>query len=373
MGLNSTTAQSGGWSGLVRLGDAPVTRIRLAGAAMPRPLPRLCIDDVALVAEHWVQFHADGMAGEPFDLASLGPMAVRLNGPGLIWRGGALLDDDAIMPVYVKPVLEKFRDALVAAPCALPVRRDGRTALVFHGWGIQVFGHFLIEMLPKLLLARRFPAVFGDAMPVLDRAMPDWLLRSLDRHFGIGDAGAIWFDSRSEQLDLDRAIILPLVSRAAGYHPAARAWFAEFAARIAVPPSSPIERLFVARGEFSNPAAPNRVLANEAELADIAARAFGFSVVHPETLEFAEQVGRFSQARVVLGQAGSGMHNALFAPEGAAVGVIRFTAPDQSHIAALRGQRIAYFTEGVAETAPGVFRADAGKFRRFVAALCGQP
>ncbi|HEX7391073.1 MAG TPA: glycosyltransferase family 61 protein, partial [Acidiphilium sp.] len=188
-------------------------------------------------------------------------------------------------------------------------------------------------------------------------------------HLGVDTERAIWFDSRTEQLDLDRAAVLPLLGREGGYHPLASVLFAEFAARVAVPSSVPTPRLFVARGTFSNPAAPKRVLVNEAELAEIAAREFGFSAVHPETLGFSEQVGLFAQARTILGQAGSGMHNALFAPEGATVGVIRFTAPDQSHIAALRRQRIGYLTEGVAETAPGVFHADAGRFRRFVNAL----
>ena len=320
-----------------------------------------------------MRFHAAGVAPAPFDVASLGPMAVRLNGPGLIWHAGALMDDAAIMPVYVKPELEKFHEPLVAAPCRLPMRRDGRAALVFHGWGVQVYGHFLIEMLPKLLLAQRFPALFGSALPVLDRAMPGWFQRILAEHFRIGDEQAIWFDSRSEQLDLEQAIILPLLSRAGGYHPAARTLLTEFVTRIAVPPSPPASCMFVARGGFSNPAAPQRVLANEAELADIAARDFGFSVIYPETLEFAEQVGLFAQARVVLGQAGSGMHNTLFSPESTAVGVIRFMAPDQSHIAALRGQRIAYFTEGVSEIEPGLFVADTEPFRRFVEVLCGQP
>ena len=361
------------WSGIARLGDAPVARIRLADSAAPRPLPRLCIDDPALVADHWVRFHADGIATGPFDLASLGPMQVRLNGPGLIWHGGALLDDAAILPIYVKPELEKFPEPLVDAPSRLPIRRDGRLALVFHGWGIQVYGHFLIEMLPKLLLARRFPALFGAALPVLDRAMPDWFLRIFEQHFSIAEDRAVWFDSRSEQLDLEQAIVLPLPLRAGGFHPAAHALFAEFGAHIATPPPSPASRLFVARGSFANQASPQRTLANEADLAAIAAHEFGFTVSHPETIDFAAQAGLFAQSRVILGASGSAMHNALFAPQGCAIGVIRFMAPDQSYIAALCRHRLAYFTEAIAETEPGVFVADPDRFRRFVEALCGQP
>lgn len=306
---------------------------------------------------------------EAFDLAAVGPLAVRLNGPGLIWHQGRRLDDNAITPIYVAAELERHDGAMLRAATALPARREARRALVFHGWGVQVYGHFLIEMLPKLLLAARFPALFGDLAPVLDRAMSPWLIDILTAHLGIDEGRAIWFDSRAEQLDLDAATILPLLTRRGGYHPLAGTLIENFAARIAVPPADPMPRLFVARGDFANPAAPRRRLLNEAELAEIAAREFGFAVVHPETLDFAAQAGLFAQARAVLGQAGSGMHNALFSPAGAAIGMIRFPAPDQSAIAALRRQRIAYLTEGVHEPAPGEYIVDHDRFRHFVEAL----
>ena len=56
-------------------------------------------------------------------------------------------------------------------------------------------------------------------------------------------------------------------------------------------------------------------------------------------------------------------------PPGTIIGQIRFTAPDQSYIAALNGQRIAYLTEGVSEAAPRLWHAEPERFRRFVAAL----
>lgn len=347
--------------------------MRLAAAAAPRPLPRLAIDSPALVSEHWVRFHAEAAQPEAFDLAAHGPMPVRLNGPGLIWSNEQLLDDNEFLPVYVRPEIDRDGSALRERLAALPVRREARTGLVFHGWGVRVYGHFLIEMLPKLLLAARFPALFEGIPPVLDRQMAPWLIRILQDHCAIDPEWAIWFDSAVEQLALERAVVLPLLTRSGGYHPVTSGLIDGFASRVGVVADGTPERLFVARGDFSNPAAPQRHLANEAALAEIACARFGFRMVRPEQLDFAAQVGLFGQARVIIGQAGSGMHNALFAQAGARVGMIRFPAPDQSAIAALRGQRIAYLTEGVSETEPAVYHADPALFTRFVEALLDQP
>jgi hypothetical protein len=350
-----------------------IGRVRLAAAQAPVALPHLAIEDGIFVSDHYRRYHSEAPVPEAFDLVARGPMPVRLGGPGLIWSGDALLDDAATMPIYVRPELDRPGSTMVAATLELPERRERRPGLVFHGWGVQVYGHFVIEMLPKLLLTARFAALFGQVLPVLDRQMSGWLIDILHRHCGIDPARAIWFDSATERLALDQAIVLPLLTRAAGYHPLASPLIDKFVARTGLPPLEPGTRLFVARGDFFNPAAPQRRLANEADLARIAVEQFDFRIVRPETLSFAEQVGLFAQATAILGQAGSGMHNALFAPRGAITGMIRFPAPDQSAIAALRGQGIAYLTEGISEIEQQVFHADPDLFTRFVARLIVQP
>ncbi|HET9147264.1 MAG TPA: glycosyltransferase 61 family protein [Acetobacteraceae bacterium] len=356
-------------SGLIRLGSHLAPRIRLAGEASPAPLPRLALETEKFTAPEWIGFHRNGTAVPPFDLAALGPLPLTLNGPGLVWLGDALIADPSVLPVYALAELERHPEALLARPRALPIRRNPRPALVFHGWGVRVYGHFLIEMLPKLLLAKRFPNLFSGLLPVLDRQMPEWFRAILASQFGIGEAEAIWFDSAQEQLHLERAVLLPHLLRPGGFHPAARTLFADFAAIAQEAPPASAERLFVARGEHENSAAPRRRLVNEAELAEIAASEFGFLPVYPEQLLFPRQIGLFAQARIILGQTGSAMHNALFSPSGAIIGQIRFAAPDQSYIAALNGQRIAYLTEGVVEFKPGIWQAEPERFRRFVAAL----
>ncbi|GBR44143.1 capsular polysaccharide biosynthesis protein [Neokomagataea tanensis NBRC 106556] len=68
--------------------------------------------------------------------------------------------------------------------------------------------------------------------------------------------------------------------------------------------------LFIERGQ-----APNRFIHNEPELAK-ALTEIGFTTVKPETLNIAEQIHLFSQARIVIGSLGAGMANLAWCKPG---------------------------------------------------------
>jgi len=68
------------------------------------------------------------------------------------------------------------------------------------------------------------------------------------------------------------------------------------------------ERVFVSRNS-----ARSKRLANEDELLPVI-ESYGFSIVKPEQMSFAQQVKTFSKARVVLGAHGAGFTNLLFCP-----------------------------------------------------------
>ncbi len=357
------------YAGWVAVGRGYTRRLRVAGVAVATPAPPLAVADPALVGRSLVELHCGALDQPGFDLAITGPLAVTLSRFGMVWQEGHLLTSAEILPDYVMPQLHAAPAHFFTGPRALPCRAEHRPGFVFSGWGMHVFGHFLIETLPRLLLARALPHWLDGALPVLDRAMPDWLQVILREQFGIGESNAIWFDSRIEQLDLARAWLIPNLLRPGGFHPLAAGLLEAFGQGLAGPAQQGGARLFIARGDYHNPHSAQRCLENEAALAAMAEAEFGCTVVYPQDLSFTEQVACFSRAELVLGQAGSAPHLALFAPKGARVGVLRFMAPDQSFIAALRGQKIGYLTEGISETAPGQFRIDPEKFRMFGAAM----
>lgn len=100
-------------------------------------------------------------------------------------------------------------------------------------------------------------------------------------------------------------------------------------------------RLYLSRAGLSL-----RKLHNEAEIENLMV-ARGFQVVCTEELTFREQVRLFSSARVIVGAAGSGLANMVFAPPGAQV--LAFAKPVESanywyfgNIAEASGHRLIY-------------------------------
>jgi capsular polysaccharide biosynthesis protein len=71
-------------------------------------------------------------------------------------------------------------------------------------------------------------------------------------------------------------------------------------------------RIFVSRKVSLNPR-----IANEAELAAVAQEEFGFELLDPSGLSFAEQVRAFSEAEAIIGASGAAMSNLAFCSQGA--------------------------------------------------------
>jgi capsular polysaccharide biosynthesis protein len=85
-------------------------------------------------------------------------------------------------------------------------------------------------------------------------------------------------------------------------------------------PAEPWRRLFVSRADSDN-----RVLANEAELADLAGRA-GFETVVLGQLSVPEQIRRFAEATHVMAPHGAGLTNLAFCRPGATVCELQMNA-----------------------------------------------
>jgi capsular polysaccharide biosynthesis protein len=71
---------------------------------------------------------------------------------------------------------------------------------------------------------------------------------------------------------------------------------------------------------------------------------------------------------IIVGLAGSGLHNALFSPPGSRLASIGFINFVQSEIAGLRGQNIAFLTREV--NLAGDFTVNEAVFEAFLARVC---
>lgn len=318
--------------------------------------------------------HRLGPAVAAWDVPCYFATDATISGSGQVWLNGALLTTPELMPAYVHDAVLKLPAGTPAlhAAAALPVRVIDEPCVVLPG-GHAVYGHFLIETMFDILLVRRLMQGSGVAYKFL---LPDhaasWQLDIMRTHFGIADSVIATFRPASERVHLAQAILPGMIHRADGFHPFGEILLDAFLRNLPpAPPHAPRQRLFLVRGDFHNRRhIAGRACMNEAALAAIAQARHGFAPVRMETLPWREQISLAAQAHILLGQAGSALHTALFSPPGTRIASLGVINNAQSHIAALRGHDMAFLTRGVTPT--GDYEIDESLFADFLDALCAK-
>ena len=367
---------------LAESGGLPLIRRQIAppvGATRRVPL----IPGTERFAGPWLPiWHGEDIGWLTHDLAVYSALDARISGDGWIWLDNRLVTSPDVMPLYVRERLQISADGHqeLHRASSLPVRSIETPCLVAVGHGARVYGHFLIELLFRVLLARK---AFGETglrcRILLDRASPAWLLRILTEDLKVSPDEVEFFDPAVEQVRLRHAILPTLVLRlevvasrvlrwGAGFHLMANDMLAAMVAGLDLDEIAPTpKRIFVARRGFSNAASAYRRCLNEEQLIAIASRRHGFSPVTMEELTWRQQIAAFRNAEIVLGLAGSGLHNALFSVPGSALASIGVSNVVQSEIGHLRRQHNA-FLDGIPMS--GDFAVDETHFTAFLDAVC---
>ncbi|KQW61017.1 glycosyltransferase family 61 protein [Ensifer sp. Root127] len=183
------------------------------------------------------------------------------------------------------------------------------SCLLMRKRGDSNYGHWLIEILPKLGIARSHCHVSGLAIPLLEGAM------RLTVHGSLKIADSLVttprYELAKESLYFFRELIV--VSGATNH--------GVFMSPLVV---GEIKRLTEGmRGEragkiFVSRRGANRTLANEDVIErELAVR--GFEIVHPGSMTFEEQIRAFLNANIVVGVMGAGLTNMVFAQTGAKI------------------------------------------------------
>jgi capsular polysaccharide biosynthesis protein len=354
------------------LAGFPVSRIQIAAEAPGVPARPLIPGTEEFASDALVHWHRARQTGQTRDLACYTASDAIISGAGQVWIGDRLVTSPEIMPPYVAQALG-LADGGVALlhHCArLPARTVDAPCLVALGSASENYGHFLVEIMFRLLIARRAQALGApDYRVLLDDSAPKWLLQIMAEDFGISPHTIELFDPWRERVTLREAILPTRVFQDPSIHPFANALIEALLDALGIPagPAQPA-RIFVARDRLRGSAGVHRRCVNERRLLRIAEAQFGFVPVFPETLPWRAQIAAFRNARIVLGQAGSGLHNALFCrPETrlASIGLMNLV---QSEIGALRRQHNAFLMKDVSLS--GDFTIDEDMFAAFLAAVC---
>lgn len=247
---------------------------------------------------------------------------------------------------------------------------SGRCVLL-AGPGYTVYGHWLVDLLPKLYLLRAAAQDIFSLRYIIPRDVPQFALTWL-KLLGIKEDQLVPIAAR-ETLTCGEILIPTTLHngvRVSHVFYDAREFLIQ-ALETAVGPigGGPYgERLFISRSG----APQTRLLVNRAEIERLAEDA-GFTIVHPQALPIPEQVRMFRNATVVAGEYGSGLHGTIFSRCGTRVCAIRGDALHPAFIQSGLGSALNHptgYVFGRNVDADGTFVVDPALFADGLLATC---
>lgn len=229
---------------------------------------------------------------------------------------------------------------------SLPIRSVSGAHLVYQNWGDSTWGHVLIFMLPRLILAERVGLDLAETKILANALTAPWHLQILRDVFGIRESNITFFDPQAERVRIEYALIPYLPFRAEGFHPESAQLFAQLKQRIlgddGGQAGDAARVILVDRRRFFNPASRQRQATNFDEMiAALRVVEPRLEVVDPSELSLREQVRLFDETRLLIGEYGSGLHNSLFSRPGTAVISIGESNEVQQQICKLQQQSYA--------------------------------
>ena len=228
---------------------------------------------------------------------------------------------------------------------ALPVRRLAGQVTIIHGPGYNVFGHWLVDVLPRLYVLHRSGYDIDRLQFLLPADTPQFGFDFL-RSIGIINIQIIRHNHNTELVEADEVLVPTILRLRSRLHPcfaeATKFWCDRFCAGAAITrPVSAERRIFISREH----AASQRLVENRGQIQTMAQQS-GYELLYPERLSLADQIQIFSQSARIVGEYGSGLHNCMFSPPGTQVCALRGTSHSpgfvQSSLAEVFGQQVGY-------------------------------
>ena len=244
-------------------------------------------------------------------------------------------------------------------------RVPGRTVLLANN-GHQIYGHWLVDFLPKLHLLDLAGLDLGQLNVLLPTNMGKFGGEFL-RLLGIPDDRLIRYDPDTETIVAEELLVpstLRWGGRCSPLFTGAIDFLNQRIDQVNRVPPSPVRRMFLSRRRSGR---DGRQLLDEDRLEAVAVAA-GLTLVHPEELPLLEQIALFRGVDHVIGQYGSGLHATIFSRPGTVVCGLHGQLPAtfdalQSGIGERLGQPTGYvFGASVPELDPWAMRVDEADF-----------
>ncbi len=203
---------------------------------------------------------------------------------------------------------ELFARVVVDAPVLMAI-----------GPGWQVFGHWLLDFLPRLVIAgMALGEKFYDFDIVIPRDTPDFVPAMLAFFLGVTPEKIIRYNRNTEIL----AAHLVCVPDYGHHNYALHSLFRAFYRRFVAPGGPPGRRVCLTRRGIEATTRSAMRFFQERAAFDEMALARGYELICPEALSFAEQIELHARSWVQIGEHGSAQHASLFSAPGMVVGTI---------------------------------------------------
>lgn len=180
--------------------------------------------------------------------------------------------------------------------------------IVLSQRGFNIYGHWLIDLLPRLAFCERM--LVQNVKVILPKGIPKYAFELL-KYFGVEKNRIIEHDYKYETLHCKDAII-PSASRSGNdlshIHPCIGNYFDRIIDNCNLIEKDTAPYLYLSRKGERN---QMRRLINRNEVENVLDK-FPFVSIQPEKLSFLEQFSLYKNAKIIIGEYGSALHNSLF-------------------------------------------------------------
>lgn len=297
-----------------------------APAPAPAPLVYVSTDS----NERWFQ-HINEL---PATVAALGCHRVRdcaLHRHGILFHGDTVLTDDSHLGQVTLIEARQMSRADRESTSAIALDRP---ALIFLAAGFRVYGHWLVDFLPRIRIAREaLKGAFYDHVIPVPASTPAWAVTLLSELCGVFEEQLFRYDPATHHITFAEGSIPTYGHANYHFHPHTAGYWPSISSE------HRRRRLCISRLNFEGRTDGVLKSFSDRQRFEQLALERGYELIYPETVPIREQMALFAEASHVIGEYGSALHNMLFAPRDAVVGAIRCPNDVQLRISALKGQK----------------------------------
>ena len=271
-----------------------------------------------------------------------------------------IIIDHRIMPRHLCKYLEENRASIIEQ-----TRRLTKTAVeepVFYFASTKnVFGHWLLEMLPSIIVYKYVYSKSGIKLVLWDETWNKYL-NFVINFIGIPEDNILLVPFANTLITFHKIYTMELFHDDYLFNGTFHNIIACVISMALTLPGAPIDtplRLFVSRSKFQKKTWRPARDTNIEDLESLMRDQYNFRIIHPEELSIHEQINLFTHASHICGLAGSGLHNSIFMAPGTNVISIGFNRV-QLKLCIMKRQNIKFILpEGSSTTdASGIERFD---------------